>query len=215
MASVLIVLSVIPALGGTVRVAEVSGGAEITPENARFFAEPVPLLVHIPTAVLFCVLGALQFVPRLRGRGWHRRSGRVLVPCGLIAALSGLWLTLSYPDGPGDGVLLYLFRLVFGSAWTVSLVLGYLAIRRRDIARHHAWMIRGYAIGQGAGTQAFTQFPLVLIAGSAPTGTVRALLLGAAWVINVAVAEWIIRRRPARPARPGRPVPTQLTPREI
>lgn len=37
------------------------------------------------------------------------------------------------------------------------LVLGFTAIRRRDIAAHRAWMIRAYAIGLGAGTQAFTE----------------------------------------------------------
>ena len=38
-----------------------------------------------------------------------------------------------------------------------SIVLGFTAIRRRDIAAHRAWMIRAYALGLGAGTQVFTQ----------------------------------------------------------
>ena len=37
------------------------------------------------------------------------------------------------------------------------LVLGFTAIRRRDIAAHRAWMIRAYAIGLAAGTQVFTE----------------------------------------------------------
>ena len=37
------------------------------------------------------------------------------------------------------------------------LVLGFTAIRRRDIPAHRAWMIRAYALGLGAGTQAFTE----------------------------------------------------------
>ncbi|WP_433720762.1 DUF2306 domain-containing protein [Actinoplanes sp. CA-051413] len=84
-------------------------------------------------------------------------------------------------------------------ARAVAIVLGFLTIRRRDIVRHRAWMIRAYAIGQGAGTQALTHAPWVLTAGQPGAGT-RAVLMIAAWTINLVVAEWIIRRRP-RPIR--------------
>ncbi|MDQ3249604.1 MAG: DUF2306 domain-containing protein, partial [Chloroflexota bacterium] len=49
----------------------------------------------------------------------------------------------------------------------------------------------------GAGTQALTLLAGELIAGP-PSELSRALLMGAAWVINLAVAEWIIRKRSAR-----------------
>ena len=72
------------------------------------------------------------------------------------------------------------------------LVLGFAAIRRRDIAAHRAWMIRAYAIGLAAGTQVFTEGIGGAVVG---TGEVRMdLAKGAGWVINLAVAEWAIRR---------------------
>jgi hypothetical protein len=61
-------------------------------------------------------------------------------------------------------------------------------------------MMRAYAIGLGAGTQALILMAGEMIAGK-PSELSRALLMGAAWVINLAVAEWGIRRRPALPAR--------------
>jgi hypothetical protein len=109
-------------------------------------------------------------------------------------------MTQFYPWPDGDGELLYGLRLLFGSAMVLSIVLGADAIRRRDIVRHRAWMIRGYAIGMGAGTQFLTHLPWVLILG-APGELPRAVLMGAGWVINLAVAEWIIRRRLAHPTR--------------
>ncbi|MFF5210167.1 DUF2306 domain-containing protein [Streptosporangium sp. NPDC000396] len=198
----LIMLSTVPLVAGAVRLAELTGGATITPENARFFAAPLPVTLHIASAVLYSILGAFQFAPGFRRRrpGWHRAAGRLLIPCGLAAALTGLWMTLFYPRPEGDGDLLAGFRLVFGTAMALSIVLGLAAIRRRRIARHRAWMIRGYAIGQGAGTQVLTHLPWVLIFG-APGEFTRALLMAAGWVINLAVAEWIIRKRPARPTR--------------
>ena len=108
---------------------------------------------------------------------------------------SALWLTLFYEAQPGTGDLLYVLRLVFVSAMVACLVLGFTAIRRRDITAHRAWMIRGFAIGLAAGTQVFTEGFGGAIFG---TGVVAGdLAKGAGWVINLAVAEWIIRR-PAR-----------------
>ena len=68
-----------------------------------------------------------------------------------------------------------------------SIVVGFLAVRRRDIRSHRAWMIRAYAIGLGAGTQAFTIGFGEGIFGT--TEVTTALCHAAAWVINLAVAE--------------------------
>ncbi len=80
------------------------------------------------------------------------------------------------------------------------ICLGLAAIRRRDIAPHLAWMMRGYAIGLGAGTQALTHLPYFLFPGIQGELT-RALAMGAGWAINLAVAERIIRRGVAHPVR--------------
>lgn len=199
----LIVLSLIPVISGAVRITQLTGGAEVTPANARFFASPLPVMVHIFSASVYALLGAFQFVPSLRRRrSWHRVVGWFLIPFGLAAALSGLWMTLFYPWPEGDGQLLYAFRLLFGAAMVGSIVLGIVAIRRRDFSEHGNWMMRGYALGLGAGTQVFTLLAGELIVGP-PGEFSRALLMGAAWVINLAVAEWIIRKQPARPIRPA------------
>jgi hypothetical protein len=205
----LILLSLIPVIFGALRLAELSSGAAVTPQNARFFASPVPVVTHIASVTVYSMLGAFQFVPALRGRrGWHRIAGRILIPAGLLAALSGLWMSAFYPlpDGNTDVPL----RLFFGSAMLVSIVLGLFAIRRRDFTGHSAWMTRAYAIAVGAGTQALVSIPWLLLIGPTDVPT-RAVLLGAGWVINVAVAEYVIHRRSnhRRVARsPRRPVST-------
>ena len=192
--AVLLALSAIPVLAGAIRLNELAGGAETTPENARFFAAPLPVVLHIFGVGLYSVLGAFQFVPGFRRRrpGWHRASGRLLVPSGLVSALTGLWMALFYALPENDGELVLGFRLVFGAAMAVSIVLGFAAIRRRDVVRHRAWMIRGYAIGSGAGTQVLTLLPWTLLFGD-PGEFPRGLLMGAGWMINLVVAERIIR----------------------
>jgi uncharacterized membrane protein len=194
----LLLLSAVPVAAGAARVTQLTAGAEITPANARFFATPIPVVVHIIGASLYSVVGAFQFVPSIRRRnpGWHRAAGRVLVICGLAAASSGLWMTLFYPRPVGDGDLLAVFRVAFGLAMAGSIALGLAAIRRRDVSAHRAWMIRGYAIGLGAGTQVLTHVPWMLLFG-VPDESTRALLMFAGWAINVVVAELVIRRQSA------------------
>lgn len=194
----LIALSLVPALAGSVRLAQLAGATDVAPA-ARFAAAPLPIALHIPAAIVFSLLGALQFSPsiRRRWRGWHRAAGKVLIPAALVVALTGLWMTLAYPWPAGDGYMVYLERLVFGSAMLASVVLGVRAVVRREFASHGEWMLRAYAIGLGAGTQVLTHLPWFIFVDAAPQELARGVMMGAGWVINVVVAEWVIRR-PAR-----------------
>lgn len=198
----LIALSVVPALAGTARLAQIGSGT-VTPDNARFLAAPGPVVIHIVAAVVYSILGAFQFSPglRRRHRRWHRTAGRVLIPCAMLVAGSGLWMTLTYPWPRGDGAILYAERLFFGTAMLASVALGVVAIVRRRYAEHGEWMTRAYAIGLGAGTQVLTHLPWFILVDLTPGETPRAIMMGLGWVINLAVAEWIIRR-PAQRAVP-------------
>jgi hypothetical protein len=201
----LVALSAIPLTAGALRLIQLAGGPAVIPADHRFAGFPLPLVVHIVGAATYALVGILQFVPRFRRRHlvWHRRAGRVLAVAGLCVAGSALWMTLFYEAQPGTGDLLYVLRLVFGSAMAGCLVLGFAAVRRRDIAAHRAWMIRAYALGLGAGTQVFTEgFGEALFGTGVVTGD---LARGAAWVINLAVAEWAIRRPARRRAIRTRP----------
>jgi uncharacterized membrane protein len=204
----LVALVVVPATAGSLRLVELAGGPHLLPADPGISASPVPVVVHIVCAVLYAVMGAFQFSTALRRRrpGWHRGAGRVLVVLGLAVALSALWMTLFYPREPGTGELTFVFRLAFGSGMAASIILGFTAIRRGEVARHRAWMTRAYALALGAGTQVFTLGVGEPIFGTGPRA--NGLLMGAAWVINLAVAEYVLRgpriRRPgAAPAEIG------------
>ena len=211
----LVALSAIPLTAGTLRLIQLAGGPAVIPADHRFASFPLPLVVHIVGAATYALVGILQFVPRFRRRhlAWHRRAGRVLALAGLLVASSALWLTLFYEPKPGTGNLLYVLRLSFGSAMAACLVLGVTAVRRRDIAAHRAWMMRAYAIGLAAGTQAFTEGIGGAIFGTGVLAADLAKLAG--WVINLAVAEWAIRRfGPLGPRRrrPGRKLNRSIQP---
>lgn len=189
----LTVLSLIPTIAGIFRLVQLGGSVEITSDNARFFAAPLPVVLHVISSVIFCNIGAFQFVPGFRRRkpNWHRLAGRILVPCGLIVAISGLWMTLFYPTVNFDGPFVYAARLLVGVAMVIFFYLGFVAIRRRNIAHHRAWMMRAYALGLGAGTQVFTHLPWFLFP-SIQGEQARTVFMVAGWAINLMVSEWII-----------------------
>ncbi|MCU1534219.1 MAG: rane protein [Glaciihabitans sp.] len=192
----LMLLALVPILAGGMRLTELTGNPIPTPANSRFLDSPIPVVTHIVSATVFSLLGAIQFVPALR-RGkarWHRTAGRILIPAGLLTALSGMWMAAFYPHPAGDGTVLLILRLVFGSAMIACIVIGVRAIAQRNFVSHSAWMTRAYAIGIGAGTQAIVLIPGSIVFGSTHEIS-RTVLMGAAWVINLTVAELVIRRR--------------------
>jgi len=84
----LIVLSLIPVLAGAVRLSELIGGPDITANNARFVASPIPVTVHIVSVTLYSLLGALQFV---YGDGTSPATARA-TSSGSASALDVPWL---------------------------------------------------------------------------------------------------------------------------
>jgi len=109
------------------------------------------------------------------------------------------------PAGAPGGALLWVVRLVVGSAMVGCVVLGVVAARREDVAAHRAWMIRAYALAVAAGTQVFTQGVGQAVSGTGELST--ALSTSAGWVLNLAIAEWVVQRPVRRRRARGRAVP--------
>ena len=202
----LLFLSIIPVGAGLLRLTEIASNAAVTPDNARFLAAQLPTWAHITGGSLLLVLGAFQFSAPLRQRNprWHRWSGRVAVVAGIVSAIAGVWMTATFPDEPGNPAHLYGFRMTFGLGWAACLALGLRAALRRDIPSHRAWMLRGYAIALGAGTTVLT-FGFWLLIGGSDSALVTTWSITAAWVLNLAIAELIIRRQVTCPMSQGAP----------
>jgi hypothetical protein len=201
--ALLLMLSIVPTLGGIARFTSMSGASPVTPEHARFIAAPVPIIFHVISATLYSLLGAFQFSKglRLRWPGFHRCAGRVLAVCGLFAGLSGMWMTAFYPIPVAlQGPILRGVRLVVGLAMVAFIIIAVSSILRRDVPRHEAFMIRAYAIAQGAGTQVLVLGPWMLLTGQG-VGLARDLLMTLSWAINIGVAELIIRARKTQPRK--------------
>ena len=207
------VYSFIPVFGGLIRVLELAGGPQIAPENPRALLAPLPIILHILSSILFCVVGALQFLPSLRRQrpAAHRVIGRVIAVAGCVSALSGLWMTHFYvfPEAL-QGASLYWVRIVLGTAMIGLIVWAVIAIRSRNVFQHSASMVRAYAIGQGASTQAVVGIAWIIAFGSEAMGPLRDGLMIFAWMLNLLAAEIFIRSmlRPPKRRRNNPSVPT-------
>src|SRR3954453_5892853 len=95
----LVALAAIPVIAGSLRLIDLSTGSTVMPLNPRFSASPLPVVIHIVSAMVFALLGAFQFSARLRRRhrAWHRRAGRIVMLAGLGVGLSALWLNQFFP----------------------------------------------------------------------------------------------------------------------
>jgi uncharacterized membrane protein len=168
----------------------------------------VLLVIHVPTAAGAMILGALQLVPRIRARrSRHRAIGRTFLGLGTVAFVAtGIPLALTTPDGD----LTRYGVLVPAVLWPCLAVLGYRAVRAGDVARHREWMTRLYAVTFFAITARLVT-PLLLLVQvpvmqSRYDGDVQAAVSASipygqwlGWIINLLVAEVVIRRWRARP----------------
>lgn len=190
--------SFIPAVFGLLRLPELLGGPIIIPPNPRAVIDPVPIALHILGSSVFCLVGAVQFLPSLRRNrpALHRTLGRIVAAAGCVSALTGFWVTVAYafPEAL-QGPLLYWTRVTLSLAMVAFISWAIVAIRSRQLAVHRAAMLRAYAIGQGASTQTALLLIAMIFMKTEPLGFARDLLMIGAWVINLAAAEMLIRRR--------------------
>lgn len=194
--AIILFYSFVPTFGGLLRVIELGGGPAIVPENPRALADPLPIVLHVLSSFLFCTVGALQFLPSVRRHypATHRGAGRMIATAGCVSALTGLWMTLSF-EFPHElqGVLLYWVRIALSLSMAGLIAWAVVAIRAGNGSEHAAAMLRAYAIGQGASTQAVLGVGWMVAFGAEPQGQLRDFIMVFAWASNLLIAEFLIR----------------------
>jgi uncharacterized membrane protein len=162
------------------------------------------LVAHVFTATVALVLGPLQFVPAIRARRrWHRRIGGTYLLVGVLpAALTAVPIALL-----SGRIVTQVGLVVPAVGWLVTGWLAIRAIRRGDVDAHRAWMTRNYALTFLAVTARIV-VPVVLLTllvtgtvarADASTAAAALIPIGQVlgWMINLVVAEVLIRRRAA------------------
>jgi len=138
--------------------------------DAHFANHATLTLAHILPAMLFMVLGPLQFVRGLRAKypQVHRWSGRVFLTASAVVGVTGLTMAFGKTIGGIDEKAAI---TLFGTFFLIALAKALWHALRREFAQHREWMIRGYAIGLAVASIRpimGTFFAAALLRGHAP-----------------------------------------------
>jgi uncharacterized membrane protein len=169
---------------------------------ASFHARPWAIGAHVLFGPIALTVGLAQLLPVLQQPRWralHRVAGRLYGASAVALATAGLYLAAYSAGGAvthgGFGLLAL---CVLATTWQ-----GYRAIRRGDVGRHRAWMLRSYALVFGAVTLRLW-LPLLIAAHQGDFLAAYRWVAWLSWVPNLLWAEWRIRRgRQAAPRLRG------------
>nr|WNW41191.1 DUF2306 domain-containing protein [Streptomyces sp. Li-HN-5-13] len=161
-------------------------------QRTVYLAHLAPLLLHIGGGVTALVAGLPQFLPGLRARrpAVHRWTGRLYVLAAAATGLGGLLIAphgLHPPLAPLGFTALALLTLT-------TTALGLHHARHGRVPAHRRWMLRSYALMFTAVT--FRLWLLLLTPTPLSPATVYTSGAWASWLLNLAAAERLLRRRP-------------------
>jgi len=164
---------------------------------------PIPFVLHTTFGGLALLVGPWQFVTGLRRRypRAHRWAGRVYVLCCLISGVA------AYPVAFGTlaGSAAAAGFAAMATAWLVTTVMAFAAIRFGRVAQHRRWMVLSFALTLSAVTLRVSLLvPFFLWLDFMPIYRVTAWT---SWTANLALALlWLSWREgwPARLAPPAR-----------
>ena len=177
------------------------------PEFAKFLAHktgewnetlwPMFVRTHVVLAVIALVAGPFAFLKRFRARrmALHRTIGKIYIIAVLLNFLVSLYLAF-YATGGWLGTLGF---LALNGVWAYTTVQAYNTIRRKQVEAHRRWMIRSYAT-----SLANTTLNVLLLILNKGNGveyvTAYLIALWSCWLINLAVAELLIKTVKSRGA---------------
>jgi hypothetical protein len=154
-------------------------------------------LTHVLLASAALVTLCLNIWPwlRIRHAAVHRWSGRVYVFTALPAALLTLPLVYSNNAWQAD-----IGAVATGVAWFVTTLIGYIAIRRGDEARHRRWMLYSFAMAASfVWGVLLGQIPLFMKPALFPY--VMELIRWVGPLVNLGAVKWWLDRKAQRKAK--------------
>lgn len=156
-----------------------------------FRARPWGIYTHAFFALFALGVGPFQFLGSSlrRRRAAHRMLGKIYVISALMTGVSGFYMA-AYAYGG------WISQFGFGGMSVATLLtttVAYFHIRNRAITTHRSWMIRSYAVLFSAVTfRVWLLLLVIFFSGALLSAYQWASWLS--WVINLAWAEWFIRR---------------------
>jgi len=170
-------------------------GYAISLQDGRRDTDAVPGLpwfdeLHFIAGGIALLVGVFAFRRDLlvRRTSIHRKLGFVYFAAVLGSGIAGLAMAV-FSSG---GLPAHAGFTMLALAWLTTTLLGFRAIKRRDIPRHRRWMVRSYALCFAAATLR-VELPLLGMAFGS-FALAYQLVSWTCWVPNLLFAEWWLRK---------------------
>jgi uncharacterized membrane protein len=146
---------------------------------------------HITFGGMALLIGWMQFSKKIRSRNpdLHRGLGKAYMVAVGLSAVAGYIIAMSATGGAVSMAGFGLLAIV----WLYTDLRGYVSIRRLDIGRHRAWMLRNYSLTFAAVTLRI-YLPLATAVLHFDFISSYRVISWLCWVPNLIVAEILVRR---------------------
>jgi hypothetical protein len=160
------------------------------------FLSPGGLRLHIAVTAIAIVVAPWQFARRLRESLplVHRTMGRIYLVTGFVGIGTGTLIAL----GSSQGLVAGVGFLFLGLTWLTVAAVAYRMILARDHEAHRRWMLRSFALIFGA-VMLRIYLPVSFALGL-PFASSYPVIAWVAWLPNIVLMEWWIRREAPRQA---------------
>ncbi len=184
---------------------------------------PVWVRLHIACGIAAMVAGPFQFVASLRASRpvVHRATGYIYLVAVFLGGCVALLLSPDTPQFAADGLNdRSIFQLIaiapatlglapnttyapsqflpivpafatLAIAWIATSASALIRARQGRFADHRAWMMRSYSLTFAAATVRLMAVPLLVVTRNPVLAVTLAFW---SWVLNLLVAEWLVRR---------------------
>ena len=163
---------------------------EVLTEELRpnLLNHPLLFYAHVIVAPFALLVGAWQFLPVTRRSSYHRWAGRLYVMCVALASIAGFIIAITTETGMFAGAGFMILAVL----WFSATAKAYFLARAGNFAAHRVWMIRSYALTCAA----ITLRIIVPVGIALGAGFTKSYVFAAwgCWIVNVMIAEWIVRR---------------------
>ncbi|MES1044052.1 DUF2306 domain-containing protein [Heyndrickxia oleronia] len=152
----------------------------------------IMIRIHIILAIISLLTGPLGILKRLRVQSihFHRWNGRVYVVSIILNFIPGVYVSFFATGGWFSTIGFLILNLL----WLVTTFLGYLYIKDKKVSLHSRWMIRSFFLS-------FANMTIYIIVTIThyilhfSYGTSYSIAVWACWIINLLIAEIIIRKK--------------------
>lgn len=152
----------------------------------------VMIRIHIILAIISLITGPLGIIKSIRAKSltYHRWNGRIYVLSIILNYIPGMYVSF-FATGGWLSTVGFLF---LNTLWIITTILGYLYIRKGQVLTHSKWMIRSFFLS-------FANMVIYIIVAithnalSFSYETSYTIAVWICWILNLSVAELLIRRR--------------------